>query len=545
MVATEADYIIVGGGLVGCALASRLKECNGSLDVLIIEAGVDPTGNPDVVSVMGTFALENSEMNWKYMTAPQEHNNNRIHMESAGKALGGGSIINYGGWSRGDASDYDEWAKIVGDDRWSYNNLLTYFQKSENYHGSKSDSQIRGFDGPIHVSSVSASDSKRLYHLREPIHAAFAELGVPENDASTGSIRGISELVESWHNGLRQASSVAYNLDGVRIMTNTMVHRILLSKGTNGCQVASAVQLSDDREIVALKEIIICAGAYRSPQLLMLSGIGPADELSKHEIPIIVDSPQVGKNLFDHFAHFQFWKLRHPEKAHAMGSPLWIDPAYFKGMPYDWVVNEAVPSDLLSSALQADGEKDPQCPLLHPSRSHYEISILYAGVGLPVPMDGSLVTSSIMLLLPTSRGTVSLASTSPNDPPIVNPNYYATYTDRAALIQGTRRVMQALSETSAGRSVVDGEFAPPGLAPLSVASTDAEIDARIRNTGVAHKHAAGSLPMGQVVGADLRVYGVQGLRVADSSVLPIPIGGHPQATLYALAEQAADMILKG
>ena len=544
MAATEADYIIVGGGLVGCALASRLYQSNPLLSVLVIEAGADPKGNPHATSVMGTFALGNSDMNWNYTTTAQAYNNNRTHVESAGKALGGGSSINYGGWTRGDASDYDEWAKVVGDDRWSYKGLLPFFRKSEHYFNTRADPETHGFDGPIHVTSVSASDPERMYGLREPVRAAFTELGVPYNGGSSGSMAGISEYIENWHDGLRQASSQAYDLKGVQIVTNTMVRRVLFSKSGDSKPVASAVQLDDGREITVRKEIIVSAGAFRTPQVLMLSGIGPANELSKHNIPVVVDATYVGKNLFDHFAHFQFWKLRNPEKGLAMGTPLWTAPAFLKGMPCDWTINEAISSQLLTPALQADKEKGEEHSLLHPTRSHVETTILYAGIGLPVPMDGSIIASSTMLLLPTSRGSITLSSSSPTDQPVIDPNYYSTHVDRTVLIQGTRRVMQALLETSSGKSFVDAEMAPPGLSPLSFNSTDAEIDARIRNTGVAHKHAAGTAAMGKVVDSNLRVYGVRGLRVADSSVFPVSVGGHPQATLYAVAEQAAELILQ-
>lgn len=537
----EADYIIVGGGLVGCALASRLKQSDTTLKVLIIEAGSDPSGEPNTTTFMGTFALGGSGMDWSYVTAPQAWNNNRIHIESAGKVLGGGSTINYGGWLRGDACDYNEWADVVNDQRWSYKGMLPYFKKSE-HHLTKTDSATHGFDGPIKATSVSASDPNRRYGLREPVWEAFTGLGIVPNDDSDGSIAGISENVETWHNGHRQAAHTAYNLKGVRIMTDTLAHKIEFTTNDRGKRVASAVTLYNGGEVSARKEIIITAGSFRTPQILMLSGIGPTDELNKFNIPVIVDSPHVGRSLFDHFAHFQFWKLRNPEKGLAMGTHLWADPAYLKGMPCDWIINQSVPVQVLKPALQADDEQDPEHPLLRPGRSHFEVSVVYAGLGLPV-MDGSIIATSTMLLLPTSRGTIKLASASPTDPPVIDPNYYSTQVDRTTLIQGTRLVMQALLGTPTGNAFIEGEMAPPGETVLSIDATDAEIDARIRNTGVAHKHAAGSAPMGKVVAPDLCVYGVEGLRVADSSVLPVPVGGHPQATLYALAEQAADIIL--
>lgn len=173
MATAEADYVVVGGGLTGCALASRLKQRNPSLDVLILEAGIDPSDNPNTTSFPGLFSLLGSELDWSYPSTPQPNTGNRVHTIHAGKALGGGSVINFGGWSRGDPSDYDEWAKAMGDYRWSYEGLLPFFRKSETFFDPKADLKQHGFNGPIHVTSVSASDPQRKYPLREPIKAAW------------------------------------------------------------------------------------------------------------------------------------------------------------------------------------------------------------------------------------------------------------------------------------------------------------------------------------------------------------------------------------
>ena len=551
MEATEADYIIVGGGLAGCALASRIHQGDPSLRVLVIEAGIDPSGNPFVTTPMGGLALTGSELDWAYTSIPQTHTNDRIHTNNAGKALGGGSIINYGGWSRGDPADYDEWARVVGDLRWSYSGLLPFFRRSESYFDSEADRKEHGFSGPIHVSSVPSSDPNRKYGLRQAIRDAWTELGVKYKPDPSGSLLGLSDYLENWRDGLRQPSTLAYGLGGVQIMTNAVVHRVMFSTVDVGQPIASAVLLADGRRITATKEIILSAGTFRTPQLLMLSGIGPAATLSKHNIPPIIDAPQVGQNLFDHFAHFQFWKIRNPEKGLAMGSPLWNDPALFKGMPCDWVVNEAVPKNILEPAVHADNQgasssgKEHNLSLLHPSRSHLETTILYAPAGATnLPVDGNYIASSVMLCLPTSRGSITLSSASPTEPPIIDSNYYDTNTDRVSLIYGTRRILEALLDTSAGKAHIESEVTPPGFPPLDSKATDTEIDARIRAAGISHKHAAGSAAMGTVLGTDLLVKGVQGLRVVDASVLPVPVGGHPQATLYAIAEQAADLILK-
>ena len=554
MATAEVDFIIVGGGLTGCALASRLRQRRPSLEILVLEAGVDPTGNPNVTTFAGGFALVGSDLDWAYKTVPQVFTDNRIHTINAGKALGGGSVINFQGWARGDARDYDEWAKAVEDPRWSYKGMLPFFRNTECFSNPKADPEAHGFSGPIYVTTVSASDPKRRYPLREPVRAAWTELGVELNpNPCSGILTGIAEWLETWHNGERQPAHLAYNLQGVRVITGATAHRVLFSKDKEGKNVASGVLLADGRQFLARKEIILSAGALRTPQILMLSGIGPPEVLSKFSIPTISEAPEVGKNVSDHFAFFQIWKVRNPERGLALGSPLLTDSAYFKGLPCDWAVNEATPLHLLKLALEKDiaegtvnlADKDQSRTILEPGRCHVETIVIYAPVGMPsIPMDGSYISTSVMLVLPTSRGSITLASTSPTDPPAIDSKFYATHADRVSLIYGTRRVLQALLETSAGKEYIEGEVAPPGFPSLTAQSTDEDIDARIRATGTPHYHPAGSAAMGKVVDPDLRVYGVQRLRVADLSVLPVPIGGHPQATLYALAEQAADMILQ-
>jgi choline dehydrogenase-like flavoprotein len=560
---TTADYIIIGGGLTGCAIASRLKQQAPSLSILILEAGPHPDSNPNTTSFAGGLALMGSDLDWSLPTEPQPHTGDRVYKLIAGKVLGGGSILNFGGWSRGARSDYDLWAKTVGDDhgRWSYEGLLPYFKKTERFvdtDDKKVDPGQHGFDGPFYIAPVSA-DAERKYPLRDPVRQAWTALGVKENpDNGAGELDGISECLENFHDGVRQPSVRAYDLDGVQIVTGAVAHRVLFSKQDDDDKtgseepVATGVELVDGRQFTARKEIIVSTGALKTPHLLQLSGIGPAETLTQYGIPVIKDNPEVGKNLFDHFALFQIFKLRNPEKGLAMGSPGFSNPAYFKGLPCDWIVNETVPTTTLEKAIEADEASTKKSgpvnfrALLSAGRSHVESIVIYATLGTPgIPVDGTYVVSSVMLQLPTSRGTITLQSASPTDPPSIHPNYYATETDRTILIHATRRLLQALLDTDAGKSSFETEVPPPGMPVLTSSSSDEDIDARIRATGTAHFHSAGSAAMGKVVDTDLRVYGVRGLRVADASVLPVPISGHPQATLYALAEQAAELILKG
>ncbi|KAI9690119.1 MAG: hypothetical protein M1822_009080 [Bathelium mastoideum] len=163
-----ADYIVVGGGLTGCVVASRLSESSASVSVILLEAGIDASDNPHVSTPEGAFLLAGTNVDWAYKTVADPNTRDRVHTVPAGKALGGGSICNYGGWSRGDAADYNDWAKAVGDERWSYEKQLPYFRKSENFFDPNADPKQHGFAGPLHITSITA-DAKRKYGLREPL----------------------------------------------------------------------------------------------------------------------------------------------------------------------------------------------------------------------------------------------------------------------------------------------------------------------------------------------------------------------------------------
>ncbi|KAL6713317.1 hypothetical protein ACLMJK_008782 [Lecanora helva] len=542
----EVDYIIVGGGLTGCAIASRLRQNDATLSLLVLEAGENASDNPKTRDLAGAFELQGSSLDYDYTTTHQQTTKNRTHAVTAGRGLGGGSILNYGYWARGDASDYDQWAATVGDDSWSFKGLLPYMKRAESHYEVDADPENRGSTGPIRVTSVPDSDPKRVYGLREPIKAAWEDLGLTYNAyGDCGSLAGICEFRENWRNGERQPSHLAYRLDSKDVITNALVHKVSFSEDGDGLPRASGVLLADGRCFRARKEIILSAGAIKTPQILMLSGIGPDDVLKEHHIPVLYNNQEVGKNYFDHFALFQTWKLRNSEKGLSMGAPQWTEPALFKGMPCDWAVNEGTPQELLRPALQADAKNgkvfDPS--LSQPTRCHTETLVIYSPMGAPVPIDGSWVGTSVMLLVPTSRGIVTLKSSSPNDSPEIDPNFYSTEFDRTALIYGARRLLKAMLATPAGKTYIEFEGAPPGMTPLTEYSSDDAIDERIKMTGKSHAHSAGTSAMGKVVDTQLRVKGVKGLRVADASVLPVAIGGHPQATLYGVAEKAAEMIL--
>ncbi|PIG79285.1 hypothetical protein AARAC_004265 [Aspergillus arachidicola] len=551
------DYIIIGGGLAGCALASRLYEKNNSLNILIIEAGTNAADHPLTKAPLACFGAHYSPLDWAYTTVPQKNLNGRQCYNSAGKALGGGSATNYGTWTRGNAADYDRWAKLVGDEGWSYEGLLPYFKKTEtHFDGAKADPAMHGTDGPIHNASVTSSSPHRKYPLREPLRDAWARVGVEYvQDANAGSPLGLGELVENWRAGQRQISSEAYgifNCPGITVMTETMVKRIILEERDGKKEkVATGVEVVGGEKYFASREVILSAGAYRTPQVLMLSGIGPA-ELANHNITQLVDAPEVGRNLHDHFSFVRWWKLRHPEQGLSIGTPLWSDPAYALGLPADWNATVQAPREVLVEALKADGESESALethPYFAPDSCHAEIIIVYAPAGAAIagadiPMDGTHIASAILGMVPTSRGRVTIASADPMTPPLIDPNYYSTEVDRAILRAAIRQTTQVLSETPEGKAMIECEASHPGFNPLRPDSTDEEIDAQVKQGGNTFYHPAGSASMGSVVDTELRVKGVENLRVVDASIIPLPITAHYQAVIYAIAEKAADIIAK-
>ena len=550
MYSFAADYVVVGGGLMGCVIASRLKENDPTISVIVLEAGSGPESGHDVTTPMGAFSLLGSELDWQYKATPSDSTQGRTLVLAAGKTLGGGSMLNYGGWSRGDAADYDTWAKLTGFDRWNYRGLLPYFRRSERFDPADKtppDISQRGTHGPVKVTSIRNSSSKRRYPLAEPIYRAWRELGVEKQAyGCTGRNQGLSEWFENWDHGRRQPAHQAYSLDGIQVLPNSPVSKILFGEANDTSTTqrpqAAGVLLHDGQKIQAYREVLVCAGALRSPTVLMASGIGPQAVLNDRRIPIVQELPGIGANLFDHFALFQLFKLRPSNKGLALGHPDLDDPAFDLGLPLDYVVNEGLPRELLEKALDEDDIAGTErSALLESSRCFVEYQVLYHPLFPAIPADGTWVATSVMLTLPSSRGSVTL-SESHEGHPIIKPGYFDTALDRLALIYGVRRLLQLMLGTNALQPYVEAEVPAPGLPPLTIDSSDGEIEARIRASGIPHAHAMGTCALGSVLDAEMRVHGVDNLRVCDASALPSPVGGHPMATLYGVGELAAETV---
>ncbi|CAD6580317.1 MAG: hypothetical protein ASARMPRED_009430 [Alectoria sarmentosa] len=544
---TLFDYIIVGGGTAGCVVASRLHQGDPSKSILVVERGPDEREHPQITNPVAAPLIPlTTNLVSQYHTVPQAGLADRSILNLAGNILSGSSAVNYGMWSRGDKTDYEQWAKSSGDDRWTYERTMPYFNRSEHHHDPDADHKVHGFDGPIHTVSG------RQYPLRDTVHHAFHAAGYQDNpDANSGNPLGLAKYTENWHKATRQPAGTAYSLKGVEVMTNTTVHTIILKDDpATGNMLATGIEIFSGRQIHARKEVILSCGAHRTPQLLMLSGIGPEPELAKHGISHLINSHFVGHNLFDHLALGIAWKLKPSvrERVAALGHPEWKNnPSNAEGMPMEWIVHSSVPPSALLPALQADGEilTAPK-QLLLKERVHTMMLVAYGpmamGPNLSVPMDGSHISTISLLYQPTSRGSVTLSSINPEDPPVVNPAYYFTQADRVMLRSAVRNTLRVV-ETPAMQEIIECESPPEGYPPLTSKSSDEEIDARVAGFGTTIHHAAGTCAMGNVVDGQLKVKGVNALRIVDASVFPAPVSGALQASVYAMAELASDLIL--
>ncbi|MCJ1240158.1 hypothetical protein MMC14_008158 [Varicellaria rhodocarpa] len=549
------DYVIAGGGTVGCVLASRLSQAGCS--VALLEAGPEDYSEK-VMTPLAAPTLLGTPLQYNYLSTEQPHLLQRRIPNCGGRLLSGSSAVNYGNWTRCHSADYDAWAELVGSERWGYQRLLKYFRRAEHYHDPNTSSEEHGFDGPIYTTA-----NTRKYPLREPLQGALSESGLSFNkDANGGFPLGFTGLAENWKDGKRQPAGLAYDLSKAAVFTNAVAKRIIFSD--EDTKTASGIELLDGRIFQAAKEVLVCCGSFKTPQLLMISGIGPSDHLSSHNIQTIADLP-VGQNLHDHLSATLYWKLRHPERGLAIGHPNFMKPEFKDGNPIDWIITAPIPDTTRAAKIDKIAPDDP---IIRQLRGHCEIFISYAPIAAPAFFKESLasthISSPILGLLPTSRGTLTLSSADPLADPIINPNYLDTEIDREAMRTGFRIILRAMLDTPQGKSFIEEETPPPGQPQLTASSSDQEIDSRLEFIGRSFYQAAGTASMGKVVDEDLKVKDLHHLRVVDASILPLPLAGHYQCKspdeysfhgrqlsylhfilgpMYAIAEAAADLVL--
>lgn len=563
---TTYDYIIVGAGPAGLTLASRLSTALPDKSVLLVEAGVDPSHNPHVHTAAGFGLLlqGDSEQAWNLDVKPNSNLNNRKVIAPVGKALSGSAAINGGAWTRGPKSDYDLWAELVGDDVWSYDKLLPCIRRTENDQcGQWKDEKQHGYHGTITASPLFQT---RKFPLRETLKQAWEEAGVKyKGDPNDGLPNGVTEAVEVWQNGIRQLPHKLLDLKGVTILEDSKVSRVLLDQATSP-PTAKGVEMLDKTRITAIKEVILSAGVFHTPQILMLSGIGPRSLLEQHDIPIILDNPHVGAHLKDHLGVGALWQLTPStvEKGSSIGHPEFMKhPEFLQGWPMDFITFAPVHPTSLAALDKLNSTPATKALVGRENATHIETVVLYTPISPKhaafaasnLPVDGTYICTLDVLLTPTSEGSVSISSADPRDPPVIDVNFNATDSDRFILREAMRKTARVLTSTAAGKSMVAAEVSLPHIKSTSdISATDADLDARIAELGTSIDHPMGSCRMaasgpedantGGVVNSRCRVFGVKRLRVVDASVFPVPMASHIQASVYAVGEKGAEMVIE-
>jgi choline dehydrogenase len=515
------DYVIVGAGSAGCVLANRLSE-DPDVSVLLLEAG-PPDTNQMIHVPLGYLQLPRTEVDWDYHTAPEPQCNNRRIPLPRGRVLGGSSSINAMVYIRGNRRDYDEWG-VPG---WSAADLMPYFLKSED--NERGASRWHGEGGPLAVSEGRS---------RNPMASAFVEAGVQaglaRNDDFNGDEQdGVGLYQVTMRGGLRASAAVAYlhpvsARPNLTVMPYMLVHRVLFD-GTRAVGV-EASQLGQAQELRAEREVILCGGAYNSPQLLMLSGIGPAEHLTMREIEVLLDQPAVGENLSDHAGAYGVWST--PEEASLLRS---LEPEALQ--EYEATQTGPFASNIAEAGGFARVAADAEAPDV---QFHFvPVQIIDEGMSDP-EAHGCLV--SPCLLTPHSRGNVRLASKDPSAKPIVHHAFYTEGDDMQRMIAAMRLTLEICAQPA---------LAPYCAEPCIGASGDSDEAIRdlIARTTYSVYHPVGTCRMGTdgqaVVDAELRVNGVEALRVVDASVMPVVPRGNTNAPTIAVAERAADLICHG
>ncbi len=531
MSAPGFDYIVVGAGSAGCVLAERLTA-DGRSSVLLLEAGPADTYPWIHVPIGYAKTMFNPRVNWCFKTEPEPHMNGREVYWPCGKTLGGSSSINGLITIRGQPEDYDEWAAL-GNDGWSFRDVLPYFRKLE--HNVRGASEWHGADGPLW-----ASDIPVKHELIEAVIAGCAELGVPRNPDFNGARQeGAGYYQLSTRRGFRCSTAVAYLRPARRranlsVEVNAQATRVLLE----GKQATGVVYRQDDRDVSvpARREVILAAGALRSPQLLQLSGIGPPALLQAHGVTVRHALAGVGENLQDHLQARVIFRCTKPITTNDVLRSRWRTLAM--GMQY--VLTRGGP---MAIGINQGGIFVRTDPAGTRPDVQFHIATLSSDMaGSPVHTFSGF-TMSVCQLRPESRGFVRIKSSAPLAAPAMQPNYLSSATDCATLLRGIR-FARALAATPGLAPYVAGEYRPG-----PDARADDELLEFARNHGATIFHPSGTCRMGPerdpsaVVDARLRVHGVEGLRVVDCSVMPTPVSGNTNVPVIMVAEKASDMVL--
>jgi choline dehydrogenase len=525
------DFIVTGAGSAGCAIARRLAE-DGRYSVLLLEAG-PPDRNLWIHIPLGyAKTYVDSAVNWKFETEPQPQMHNRSLYLPRGKTLGGSSSINGMVYIRGNHADYDDWRQR-GCTGWDWDSVLPYFKKAEN--------QARGADawhgtgGPLHV-----SDQAEQGELSRAVLAACQQAGIPRNPDFNGAQQeGCGYYQTTTRNKRRWSAAKAYLSNPPRTLTiRTGAHatKVLISgRRVTGVEFQTA---AGRQTALARREVVVSGGAYGSRQLLQLSGLGPAEHLRQMGIEVVADMPAVGANLHDHFNTVASWRCAKPITLNELyGNPL---RQALAGVRFALFRNGPMASNGVTAGLFTRSDPRLERPDIQVNLFEFSTKERSREAVTPHPFPGFSLTP--VHLRPDGRGSVRLKSPDPFAWPSVLFDYLRTEYDIRAAIAGLRLVRR-IADQPALKPYVFSELFPG----VDTESDDAMLD-YIRRTGVSNQHPTSSCAMGTgsntVVDPRLRVHGMQGLRVADASVMPVAVGGNTNAPTIMIGEKAAAMMLE-
>jgi choline dehydrogenase len=528
--ALEFDYVVVGAGSAGCVLANRLSA-DGRNSVLLLEAGPKDTNLWIHVPLGYGKLFKEKTVNWMYQTEPEPGLDGRTVFQPRGKVLGGSSSINGLLYVRGQHEDYDRWRQR-GNAGWGYDDVLPYFKKAENQQ--RGADEYHGAGGPLPV-----SDWRHADPLSEAFVVAAAQTGIPTNpDFNGASQEGAGFFQTTTQRGRRASTAYSFlrpakSRSNLHVETAALAQRILF-EGRR----ARAVEYRQGgalRTARARKEILVSGGAYNSPQLLQLSGVGPAELLKQHGIDIVLDAPGVGNDLQDHLQVRLVTRCSQP-------------------VTLNDIVNHPV-RRVMAGARYAAFRRGPLTIAAGTSGAFFKTNPRLATPDiqihfLPFSTDRmgeklhsfSAFSASVCQLRPESRGSLRIRSADPAVPPEIRINYLATETDRTAFIEGFKILRQIMAAPALKPYAVDE------ILPGSKVTSDEDILAFCRKTGSTVYHPTSTCRMGNdplaVVDQRLRLRGLEGLRVVDASVMPDLMSGNTNAPTIMIAEKASDMILE-
>tara|TARA_B110000285_G_scaffold194580_1_gene224327 strand:- start:225 stop:1889 length:1665 start_codon:yes stop_codon:yes gene_type:complete len=548
---TAFDYIIIGGGSAGCLLANRLSA-DPSNHVLLLEAGQKDSYPWIHIPVGYLYCIGNPRTDWMYTTEPEKGLNGRSQRYPRGKTLGGCSSINGMIYMRGQARDYDNWAKITGDDSWNWQNALEAFKAHEDHYrldkgadpltGSNSRfSDMHGHGGEWRI------EKQRLrWDVLDSFSDAAVEMGINKTeDFNSGDNAGVGYFDVNQRSGWRWSTSKAFlrpvqSRPNLTVWTEAQVETLTFLTDANGTLRCSGVVVQhqgQSKVVLAGREVILSAGAVNSPQILQLSGIGPAALLKSHGIKVVVDAP-VGENLQDHLQIRAVFKVNGTRTLNTLANSLFGKAK----IGAEYLFKRSGPMSMSPSQLGAFTRSDPSRPHANLEYHVQPLSLEAFGEDLH---DFPAVTISVCNLNPSSRGHVRIGSANFRDAPKISPNYLTTEDDCKVAADSLRQVRQIMGQP-AMQSYQPEEF-KPGIQHQSDAEL-AKLAGDIANTIF---HPVGTVKMGQnndataVLDPHLRVKGLAGLRVVDASIMPKITSGNTNSPTLMIAEKAAGWILSG